>query len=374
MKKLLFISHEATRTGAPMLLLNLIAWLVEHRKNEYDITVWCVSGGELIPEFKKIVTTIDLNNKRQYRPYKLNKYIKKIVYKYSAYKLQQTWDLIFSNTIVNGKSLSFLKQPQTPVISYIHELESSIKIFQDRAQVAGTLKNTNTFLCGSKLVQQNLINNHMVDAKETKVVHSFVPFESNKKSEHKASALRSELNIPNDALVIGMMGSFIDRKGTDFFIETAERLTTENIYFIWVGADAQKIDPKLKEKINCLKLKLVPATKHYQQYFNVIDVFYLSSKEDPYPMVMVEASSYGIPILCFENAGGTQEFIDHKVGHVIPFGDTNSAATKILAYHNNRNNVEQHTEYIKTKSKMTHDVNVNAVIIDKVIRELLEKQ
>jgi glycosyltransferase involved in cell wall biosynthesis len=378
MKKLLFISHEASRTGAPMLLLNLIEWLVTHKSNAYNITVLCVKGGDLVEEFEKLVPTIVLDKKQLYKPERLNKYIVRAVNKYTLYKLRKHWDLIFSNTIVNGKTLELLKQAKTPVITYVHELEPSIAIFHNRGQVEGTFKHTNYFLCGSKLVQQNLIENHNRDILKTQVVNSFVKFEANQQSKSVKNTIKKELNIPNDALVVGMMGSFINRKGTDFFIDTARKLNAENIYFIWVGADEKKLSSNIKHDLKQVddkkKLVLIPPTKEYFTYFNAIDVFYLSSREDPYPMVMVEATSYGIPIVCFENAGGTQEFIDNKVGHVIPFADTGIAATKILEYHVDNTKTIINSDYIKEKSKKVHDVNYNAATIVEVIDALLKKQ
>ena len=373
MKKLLFISHDASRTGAPMLLLNLIEWLVTHKNNAYNITVLCVKGGELVPEFQKFAETIVLNKKQQYKSQYLTNFINKAIKKYSLFKLQKKWDLIFSNTIVNGKVFSLLQQPNTPVISYVHELEPSIKLFQERGRVEGTFLNTNMFLCGSKLVQENLIVNHNVKKHHTQVVNSFIKFKTSEKNYVIANTIKNDLFIPEDALVVGMMGSFINRKGTDLFIETAKKLVHENIYFVWVGADERKLDEATKQDINNVKLKLIAPTKQYQDYFNMMDVFYLSSKEDPYPMVMVEATSFGIPIICFENAGGTQEFIDDKVGYVIPFGDSQTAASKILHFHNNKTEVIVNSDYIKEKSKKAHDVNYNAVDIVKVIDELLVK-
>lgn len=374
MKKLLFISHEATRTGAPMLLLNLVEWMAVHKKDTYSITVLCVKGGELVSEFQKLTKTIVLDRKYQFKSQQLNKYINKATKKYSLYKLQKPWDLIFSNTIVNGKVFDLLKQSKTPVISYIHELEPSVKVFQKRGQVEGTFQNTNMFLCGSKLVQQNLIKNHKVNQQQTRVVNSFVSFKANHKNEDVANAIKKDLCIPNDALVVGMMGSFIDRKGTDFFIKTAQKLSNENIYFIWVGADVQNLNEITKQNIKNLKLKLIPPSKEYKEYYNTMDVFYLSSKEDPYPMVMVEATSFGMPILCYENAGGTQEFIDDKVGHVIPFADISATTTTILEYYKDRDKVMMHADYIRKKSEKAHDVNNNARYIVKVIDQIIENK
>ena len=379
MKKLLFITHDASRTGAPMLLLNLLRWFAAHKKEDYDISVMCVEDGELLEEYKHYATTILFKKKHQSKSRIVAKVLNKWHIKKQLQSLKkESWDLIFSNTIVNGKMLELLKRTQVPVITYVHELQFSIELFLKRGQVQGTLKNADYYLCGSKLVQQTLINQYHVKSTQTKVVNSFVEFKSNQKEEFLSSQLKKELDIPEDALVVGMMGSFIWRKGADFFIETAKKLQSEQIYFIWVGANNPKYIAEFQydlEQLNCtLKLKLIPPSKEYKKYFNMIDDFYLSSREDPYPMVMVEASSFGIPILCFENTGGAQEFIDEKTGYIIPYGNITAAAEKLIDYHNNRTVLSENCEAIKTKSKQTHDVMLNAPVIETVINELLDSK
>jgi len=133
--KILFISHDATRTGAPMLLLNLVKWLSENKDLDYRITILLRKGGPLITEFEKYGTVIFFNKTcpvRLYllRSYLINRYQKKIISELKA----SSWDLIFSNTIVNGQLLELLANSQAPIVSYIHELEFSIKeIFTTRS-------------------------------------------------------------------------------------------------------------------------------------------------------------------------------------------------------------------------------------------------
>ena len=51
--KILFITHEASRTGAPMVILHLIKWL--QTNSDYCIDLLSLKGGELSDEFSEIV-------------------------------------------------------------------------------------------------------------------------------------------------------------------------------------------------------------------------------------------------------------------------------------------------------------------------------
>ena len=377
MKNILFITNDGSRTGAPILLFNLIKWFVKHKSEDYKITLLAVNGGPLISDFKELVDVKFLNHKSETKFKLLNVLLNKKNNRKVKFEVKRAkWDLIFSNTIVNGKQIEFFKKPSLPVVSYIHELEYSINSYMKLGVVAGTFAHTDFFICGSHMVKSNIINKHQISASKTSVVNSFAELKGNNKNIKISEEIKKELSIPADAMVVGMMGKLNWRKGADFFAETASRLSSKNIYFIWVGASNQSlidmINYDLEKSGKTVKLKFLPPTPEFSKYFNVIDLFFLSSREDPYPMVFIEATSYGTPIICFESAGGTQEFIDDKVGSVIPYGNIEEAADKVGYFNDHRDMLTVNSAYIKEKSITNHDVEINAPHILKVIESLIE--
>jgi len=364
MKKILIISHDASRTGAPMLLLELIKWINKHKK--FKISLLLLKEGTLLDDFSKEATIINYYKNVKVSSYKLKKFLANRNKKLFLNSVKP-FDLIFSNTIVNGKVLEELSELKIPIVSYIHELHFSIGNFIAEGRAQGTLKHSDFLFCGSKLVQKTLIENYAIKKEKTKVVNSFVEALNKEKNKTIGDELRKELKIPLDALVVGMMGTFDWRKGNDLFIKTATLLQNETIYLVWVGADDKKEISKIKYDLKMSgsnpKIKLLASTPQYKKYYNLFDVFYLSSREDPYPMVMVEASLYGLPIICFKDAGGTQEFIDDKTGCVVPYGNIQKVVEKINYYNKNRNLLEENGNYIKEKSAAFHDVDKNAEII-----------
>ena len=65
-------------------------------------------------------------------------------------------------------------------------------------------------------------------------------------------------------------------------------------------------------------------------YFAGLDAFALVSREDPFPLVCLEAALLEKPILCFAGAGGTPELIEDDSGFVVPYLDLNAMADKLL--------------------------------------------
>jgi hypothetical protein len=56
MKRILLITHDASRTGAPMVVLHFARWLREHRP-AVAVDVLAVKGGELAAEFRSAADT-----------------------------------------------------------------------------------------------------------------------------------------------------------------------------------------------------------------------------------------------------------------------------------------------------------------------------
>ena len=66
-----------------------------------------------------------------------------------------------------------------------------------------------------------------------------------------------------------------------------------------------------------------------REYFSAGDLFYLSSREDPFPLVSLEAAACSLPTICFADAGGMPEFVKNDAGYVVTYEDIDTVADKI---------------------------------------------
>ena len=64
--------------------------------------------------------------------------------------------------------------------------------------------------------------------------------------------------------------------------------------------------------------------------FSPFDIFFLSSREDTYPLVVLEAAIMKIPTICFADSGGIVEFIGDDAGWSIGDFSIGLAANKII--------------------------------------------
>ena len=67
-----------------------------------------------------------------------------------------------------------------------------------------------------------------------------------------------------------------------------------------------------------------------RRYYYVGHIFLLSSREDPCPLVALEAANAGLPVVCFAGAGDIPGFVGEECGAVVPYEDVHAAAQAVV--------------------------------------------
>jgi glycosyltransferase involved in cell wall biosynthesis len=339
--KILFISHEATRTGAPLILLHLLKWLKGNSQNiQFDVLL--INGGVIEDDFKKECTnTFIYSELFIQKPLKFTEILKESIKSKFGIKRKKegllffekiasnNYDLIYANSIASiPKAVKIKKHFQkTNLIVHVHELDTIIKMVLP--DFKNYLKEINKFIAVSALVADNLIENYNIDAALIDVIYEFGMIEPKNVQKN------------NKIFTVGASGTTHWRKGDDIFIQVANFIAknySAEIEFVWVGNAVNNkliIESDIKKLDLQNKVKFVgehPDPIHFYQNF---DVFLLTSREDPFPLVCIEAANLGIPIICFEKATGTSEIIKKGGGFVVPYLDIQMMAEKIIFYNNN---------------------------------------
>ncbi len=378
-KKILFIGHDANYAGAQYLLLHLLTYLKSIESVETMLLLG--KGGGLEYEFKKVTEVIfweeDKSNKIE------NNYLKKIAKvsrleplfvnnkskKSEAQKTIETFnpEIIFSNTIANGSILAELTWLNCPFIIYCHELEKSIQLYSSPDLMKFQLEKAKSIFVGSSAVKENLIKNHHVESEKITIFYSQIDCKKIENSINKVDkqSVKEALGIPNEAVVIGACANAEWRKGLDLFILTALQViknTSKNVHFIWIGiserhSDFRNINNDLEKMGIKSHVHLLESTAEYLQYLACFDIFFLSSREDPYPLVMLEAGINKNPIVSFEKSGGSTEFIEANLGLHIPYLDITQAANVLkMLVENDKKRIELGEKiYLKAQQ---HDVSL----------------
>jgi len=151
------------------------------------------------------------------------------------------------------------------------------------------------------------------------------------------------LPLNKSDFIIGGAG-FVDyRKGFDLYLETAKKLINENYQtdfkFIWVGGFGRNIQKMVADYIRSHNLTnhvfFLGEKKNPYPYYQMFDLFYLTSREDPFPLVMLENASLGKTIIGFRGTGGFEEFVDYDSDLLIDSFDIQQATDVIIKLKNN---------------------------------------
>ena len=231
------------------------------------------------------------------------------------------------------------------------------------------------FFAASLAVKNMLTENFNVPENKIFVFYEF--YSPSLNVEPIPSDLSRKIN--NAKLVVGGVG-FVDyRKGFDLFLETVRVISNVNnikdILFVWLGAFGRGKDKIVKKFIELNQLGdqvyFTGEVKNTEEYYKAFDVLFIPSREDPFPLVMLESAWFGKPIICFNNSGGITEFVDKEVGILIDSLDPGKTAREIIYLANNKDKLLLLGNSAKRKVAGSYTIDIVAPRIHQKIQSLM---
>lgn len=391
-KTILFVNHDASRTGATIILLNFLKWLKVNGNISFQILL--NHDGPLESEFKAIAPVfvfhkelphqkrfmIKVLNRLGLLPDKQKKHLKHLQQKIAPYI-----GLVYANTVTNIEPLTWLANLGCPVLCHVHELEYAIRYCIGEKHFKRIKEYTTHYIAVSKAVQDNLIRNHSIPENRIEIVHEFIPVQSHdvSKQQQIRAKICEQYNIPRDARIICASGTTDWRKGVDLFIQLAQaiykRYRETPLYLLWVGGKGGGLNFSELELWHDVKNIGLEQYVHFLgeqtnplDYFAACDVFALVSREDPFPLVCLEAASLAKPIVCFDKAGGMKEFVENDAGYVVPYLDIEAMAVKIAYLLHCLEACQKLGQRAQQKVRERHDLEVTAPKILNMIEKFLQ--
>jgi glycosyltransferase involved in cell wall biosynthesis len=324
-RHILFVGNDAFPAGAQTVLLHLIRWLQEH--TNWKAHLMLLGDGALLSQYEELlpVRVADLSLRREELLQEIKDFCGRV-------------DLVYGNTAVAAKVYDVLQELHVPIVTHVHELEASLQRFAGAEVIDLMRRHTRQYIAPSAPVLDNLVRRHNIHRDRVHVVHAFIqPTVDKPLSQGEKLKRRQELGLPADGKIVFGCGTPDWRKGPDLFVEVARRFREQertDVYFCWIGSgtDGRIADPetlikqyKLADQVFMLGFKPDP-----KQYFLAGDVFLLSSREDPFPLVCLEAAECGLPIVCFDGAGGMPGFVGEEAGFVVPHGDIEAMSDRLM--------------------------------------------
>lgn len=348
MKKILYLHAGAELYGADIVLMELLKNLDKSRFKPY-VVLPC--DGPLVEKLKENKIDVEVINypilrRKYFNLLGIIKYIKDyVVYSNKLIKIakDKKIDIVHTNTAAVLEGIFIKKRLNLKQIWHIHEIIVKPK-FMNKLLSYFISKNSDEVITVSNAVKKHLLETGFFNEKSIKVIYNGI---DNKifNSENNTNYLREEFNIPQDALVVGMIGRVNAWKGQGDFLEAMDIVLDkkENVYAMLVGGvfegEEWRID-ELNKKISSMKNKNKVIFSQYRNDTKNIhalyDIFVLPSiNPDPLPTVVLEAMASKTPIIGYKH-GGICEMVENGVsGLLAEVKNINDLAEKILNFINN---------------------------------------
>ncbi len=336
----LLVSHDASRTGAPILTLNI----AQELKKQFNIVILLLNSGSITSFFEQTCNTIISIDRSIHS--------NKVFTDNLVYQTVQHYNIQFS--IVNSIESFYVLEPLAkrfiPSILLIHEFATYTRPhckFMDAFLWAGKI------VFPAKIVQDNAISNYTQNG--IHLTHIFsqgksnIPTEPHHEADIKKDSLYDNYQSQSKPFLVLGVGSVHYRKGVDLFIATAAELKRSypqyNIKMLWVGSG---YDPEHDISYSCYlaaqiersdltgHFELIDEVSNLEALYQQADLFYLSSRLDPLPNVAIDVMILGKPLICFDQGTGIAEILQQDFNTaecIIPHLSIIKATQKIVQLH-----------------------------------------
>ncbi|MES4615216.1 MAG: glycosyltransferase family 4 protein [Ewingella sp.] len=184
-------------------------------------------------------------------------------------------------------------------------------------------------ICNAQMIKNEIMADFGLPDEKITVIYNAI---NNQKFLPATEALRHQLrqqfNIPQQAHCLIFVGSGFERKGLEAAIRA---VAATNSILLVVGQDKdEKRYRGLAQSLGCeQRIRFMGVQKQTLPFYQAADALLLPTLYDPFPNVILEAMSCGLPVITSQTCGGA-EFIQQGVnGFVFDALDIASLAESI---------------------------------------------
>jgi glycosyltransferase involved in cell wall biosynthesis len=335
------VSHEASRTGSPILALNIIEGL----RTKYNVVAIVLGGGGMVDSFRSsaMATVGPIGGKYRLTP-AVHPLVQRVCKTY-----RPRYAIV--NSIESREVLTPFDRADVATVLLVHEFAAYIRPLGD---LRAAIENATEVVYSARLVWDSAVRQfpslasrhvHIVPQGQVRIPRNESAAEEILELERIKKAVRPETTTPGTVVVIGA-GWVQIRKGVDLFIAVAAAVlraaSNTRFRFVWVGSGYDPVNDQaystyLAEQIYKSDLDgdfvMLDEVSRLERVYDEADIFLLSSRLDPFPNVAVDALRRGMPLVCFAGASGVAEVLAEEPACrelVVPYAAIDVAAARIL--------------------------------------------
>ena len=205
---------------------------------------------------------------------------------------------------------------------------------QEYAFLRATRSLPDRVICVSEAVREVVVAKERLDSERVLVIHNGV--EPAAPSREGRKAVRQELGIADDALVVGMVANLHRRevKGEQYFLDAIPLIAraVPRCHFLLVGmlGDETKMRDRIEELGIRERLTLTGYRADVTRLYPAMDLSVLTSLTEGLSMTVLESMNHGLPMVVTRVGGNPEVVIDGKTGYLVPPRDPASFAHKVV--------------------------------------------
>ncbi len=319
--RILLLGHDAFPAGAQMLLLNIGRRL--RATHGVEIEFILLADGKLLPEYTALARTHVAGSRAQ-----LEACIE------AARTRGVTQALV--NTSVAARAIPLLQRAGIEAVLLVHELPRVMAEHGMLPGLRGGAALARRVIFPAACVRDAFPLVDRLTTGQMRILPQGVYRETRFDPVARAR-LRDQLRIGNGASLVVGAGYGDMRKGLDLFLQAAWQSWRRTpagamrLHFCWVGDICPRLSAYLAPEIEAARATGFAHFPGFQTdmdpWLSVADVFALTSREDPFPSVALEAMASGIQVVAFEGAGGIADLLQAEgMGRVVAMSDVEALA------------------------------------------------
>ena len=191
-------------------------------------------------------------------------------------------------------------------------------------------------ICISEAERQSALKKRICGEAKLQVIFNGVDIESYENEIH-GKLKKADMNIPDNAFVVGMVGRLSPQKAPDVFVEMAKLVKERipNSHFIIVGNGEQENEIKKYAENNGLgdSLHITGWVNDPMRYVELFDVACLFSRWEGFGLALPEYMMAGKPIVATRADAILNIIKDGENGLLVDIDDALSASEAVIAYY-----------------------------------------